>query len=203
LKKRLYYFLAPFLIFWFFSYASSSSFAEDNIKLPEVKPCKEGCMVPSDKDIEEKKNEKRCKKCDTCEIDDDEYCVYNQCYLDKQYRILKTILCLDEKQEQTIDNIYFNFKTDMEILCARYTVEKNKLLDMIAQDDCNYKRQLETVKDLRRSMKESVFEFKSDTRDKLCKNQRKEFKKFTKYQKKKIKKIIKYSAIYKFPCSEN
>ena len=52
-----------------------------------------GCAVQC-----EKKNKKACEQ----EIDDDEYCTYNQCYFDRQFRKMKRALCLTRSQENFI-----------------------------------------------------------------------------------------------------
>ena len=75
------------------------------------------------------------KKMERCSIEDDEYCTYNQCYFDKQFKKLKNALCLTSKQETCIDTLYKNFKSDMEVYHSRYRVQKNKLLEMIECDN--------------------------------------------------------------------
>ena len=148
----------------------------------------------------ENSNKINQEECTQCTIEDDEYCIYNQCYFDRQYRNLKIMLKLSENQEACIDNIYNNFKTDMEIYCARYTKEKDKLLEMIALDNECYKEQEHIVEDIKKDIKEKYNDFFQDVKEKLCKNQLKTFKCFKKEQKRKIKKILKYAKVYKFPC---
>jgi hypothetical protein len=153
----------------------------------------------SKKDFEKSDEEKRT--CDKCEIEnDDEYYTYNQCFFDKQYRKMKIKLCLTRRQENCIDKIYRNFKTDMESYYTKYKNEKNKLLEMIECDNDCQKEQRKTLKEIKKETKEKCKELKEDIKDQLCKNQRSDFKKFQKEEKKKMKKIIKYGAIYKFPC---
>ncbi len=141
------------------------------------------------------------QQCEKCTMDDDEYCVYNQCYFDKQYRLLKINLQPTEKQENDLDNIYMNFKQDLEIQCERYSKEKNKLLELIAQDNKHIKEQKDLVNYIKSDIKEKYKDYLSDTNEILYKDQRKIFKKFRRNQDKKIKMIKKYGAIYKFPCS--
>ncbi|MBR2069547.1 MAG: hypothetical protein IJ877_07285 [Candidatus Gastranaerophilales bacterium] len=141
------------------------------------------------------------KPCEKCKVEDDEYCIYNQCYFDKQYRLLKQELQPNANQENCLDNIYMNFKQDLEILCERYTKEKDKLLDLISKDVKCIKEQKNTVHDIQTDIKEKYKDYLSDTNEILCKNQKKIFKSFKKDQNKKIKKIKKYGAVYKFPCS--
>lgn len=181
MKKILFSFLAMSLL-------CSVSFAnccEDNTKAPFDR-CKNEQEQP--------------QKCDKCTLEDDEYCVYNECFFDKQYRKMKTALCLTKQQENCIDNIYRNFKSDMETSSARYRVEKNKLLEMIeCNNDC-YKDQIKHLKNLRKDNKEKIKDFRDDVKEQLCGSQRSEFRKFQREQKRKMKKIVKYGAIYKLPC---
>ena len=147
-----------------------------------------------------KTHQNEISKCEKCIVEDDEYCIYNQCYFDKQYRLMKNELQLSESQEECIDNIYQNFKTDLEILCARYQCEKERLLELIAQDGF-YSRQKHLVKDIKQDIKEKYKDYIKDVRNNLCRKQKKKYNKFVRKQKKKIKAIVKYGAIYKFPCS--
>lgn len=141
------------------------------------------------------------KKCEKCAIEDDEYCVYNQCYFDKQYRLLKTKLNLIDNQENCLDNIYMNFKEDLEIQCTRYANEKNKLLEMIALDKKCLSEQKNIVKDIQKDIREKYKDYLKDSNEILCRSQKKIFKKFKRRQNRKIKQIKTYGAIYKFPCS--
>lgn len=142
------------------------------------------------------------EKCDQCQIDDDEYFVYNQCFFDKQFRKMKTELCLDAEQETRINNIYKNFKSDLETTYNRYRIEKNKLLEMIACDDECYKKQANTLKHIQKDIKEKFSDYIDDIKEQLCKNQRSCFRKFVRREKNKMKEIMKYGAIYKLPCVE-
>lgn len=142
------------------------------------------------------------KDCDKYLIEnDDEYCIYNQCYFDKQYRKMKNHLCLTKKQENCIDNIYRNFKIDMEILHSKYRIQKNKVLSMIdCEKNCS-KDEIEYLKELKKDSKELLKDLKNEIQEQLCKEQKKKFKKFIKCERKKMKKIIKYAPVYKLPCS--
>lgn len=142
------------------------------------------------------------EKCDQCQIEDDEYFIYNQCYFDKQFRKTKLALCLDSKQETRIDNIYKNFKSDLETTFNRYKNEKNKLLEMIACDDPCYKKQIKHIKHIKKDIKEKFNDYIDDIKEQLCPRQRSCFRKIEKAQKRKLKEIIKYGAIYKLPCVE-
>ncbi len=140
--------------------------------------------------------------CDKCSVDDDEYCVYNQCFFDKQYKKMKKDLCLTKKQEACIDNIYKNFKSDMEAHHAKYRMEKDKLLNMIeCNNDC-WKDQAKVLKEMRKEAKEKCKDFRDEVKEQLCKNQYSDFRKFQRTEKRKMKKLIKYGAVYKFPCTD-
>ncbi|MBQ8847825.1 MAG: hypothetical protein IJ003_02675 [Candidatus Gastranaerophilales bacterium] len=142
------------------------------------------------------------KKCDKCTIEDDEYCIYNQCFFDKHYKRMKKALCLSAKQENNIDKIYKCFKTDMENQHLKYRITKNKLLDMLeCENDC-YKEQIKALKELKKETKEKLKDYKEDIKEQLCKNQYKDYRKFLRHEKRKMKKIVKYSAVYKFPCTD-
>ena len=140
------------------------------------------------------------KDCDKCAIEDDEYCIYNECYFDKQYRLLKSELNLLEEQERKTDNIYKICKLDMEALCAKYKDEKNKILKLIACDNMNWKEETKKLDKLKDEIKIRFICFEDDIKEVLNKHQYKKFKCFKKEQKEKIKLIIKYGAVYKFPC---
>ncbi len=148
------------------------------------------------------KNSIEKTQCNKCTIDDDEYCIYNQCFFDKQYRKMKSALCLTQEQENCIDNIYKNFKSDLESTHNRYRIEKNKLLGMIECDSDCYKEQEKLTKEIAKSFKEKCKDFRSEVKEQLCKNQHSAYRKFQREEKKKMKKLIKYSAVYKFPCSD-
>lgn len=157
-------------------------------------------IVGANEQIKDNSNCLKEQKCDKCMIDDDEYCVYNQCFLDKQYRKMKRELCLTKNQETKTDNIYRAFKTDMEGRCNRYRIEKNKLLEMIeCNNDC-YKDQIKVLKKMKKETKERIKDYGDDIKEQLCKNQYSDYRKFKRNQKRKMKKIIKYGAIYKLPC---
>lgn len=168
------------------------------------------CAVEQKKSTCDDKNyeKKDCKetdhtsKCNKCLVDDDEYCVYNECFFDKHYRKMKKALCLSQSQETAIDNIYRNFKADMELQHTRYRNEKNKLLEMIeCQNDC-WKEQRNKVKEICKETKEKCKEFNEDIKEQLCKDQYGDFRRFKRQEKRKMKKIIKYGAIYKLPCKD-
>ncbi len=148
------------------------------------------------------KNPTQQSQCNKCTIDDDEYCIYNQCFFDKQYRKMKNELCLTEKQENCIDNIYKNFKSDLESTHNRYRIEKNKLLEMIECDSTCYKEQAKLTKEIAKSAKTKCKDFRDEVKEQLCKNQYSAFRKFQRQEKRKMKKLIKYGAIYKFPCAD-
>ena len=140
------------------------------------------------------------ENCDKCVVEDDEYCVYNECYFDKQYRKLKTELCLSENQEKKFDNIYKIYKLDMEALCAKYKDEKNKILKMIACDNPLWKDKTKHLDKLKEDIRVRYICFEDDIKELLTKCQYAEFKQFKKAQREKIKLIVKYGAVYKFPC---
>lgn len=158
----------------------------------------------SENEINQKENSSKtsvCKKCcDKCTIEDDEYCIYNQCYFDKHFRKMKKYLCLSKKQEENIDKIYKNFKSDMENQHLKYRNAKNTLLTMIeCEKDC-YKNQIKLVKEIQKETIEKCKDFRSDIKEQLCKNQYADFNKFQRCEKRKMKKIEKYSRIHKLPC---
>ncbi len=153
----------------------------------------DNCLNQSDK----------ASQCDKCLTDDDEYCIYNQCYSDKHFRWMKKKLCLTSQQECNIDSIYKKFKSDMEVLCSRYRVQKNRVLDMIERSDKYYKEEAYELKELRIQMKNRVNRFKHDVKYQLCQNQYKAFRKFIRQEKRRLKRIKKYGAIYKLPCNKN
>ena len=146
------------------------------------------------------KDPKSKQNCDKCVIDDDEYCVYNECYFDKQYRKMKIDLSLSEKQEIYIDNLYKIYKLETEALCAKYAEEKNKILSYIACDNPCWKGKTKNLKRLKNDIKVRYICFEEDITDLLDKCQYKKFKKFKKEQREKIELILKYGAVYKFPC---
>ena len=137
-----------------------------------------------------------------CAIEDDEYCVFNECYFDKHFKKMKKELCLSKKQETCIDKIYKDFKRTMESKHEKYRKEKNKLLEMIeCNNDC-YKNQIKVVKEIKKEIKECCKQFREDIKEQLCKSQYGNYRKFLRNEKRKMKKIIKYGAIYKLPCKD-
>lgn len=164
------------------------------------------CSCSKTKDLQNRKtntcDKDYTQKCDKCIVDDDEYCIYNQCYFDKQFRLMKTRLCLNKQQECNIDSIYKKFKSDMEFLHARYTNQKNKVLTRIVCTKDDYKEYLCELKDIKKEMKDRLKCFKSDVKQQLCKSQYKAYRKFNRQEKRRIKRIAKYGAIYKFPCTD-
>ena len=188
-----------------FCSVSNANSCQNCPKMPSDNNC--GHKNECQKTIQKDKCENSCDKKEACEkscleqeIDDDEYCTYNQCFFDKRYRKLKTALCLTEKQETCLDNYYQNFKADMENQHAKYRNCKNELLKAIECEKGCYKDRKQALKEIKKDTKEKCKDFKEEVNDLLCKNQRKEFKKFQKQEGKKMKKIIKYASIYKFPC---
>ena len=116
---------------------------------------------------------------------------------------MKKKLCLTSQQESNIDSIYQKFKSDMEVLCSRYRVQKNRVLDMIECSDKYYKEEAYELKEIRKQMKNRANRFKHDVKYQLCQNQYKAFRKFVRQEKRRLKRIKKYGAIYKFPCNKN
>jgi len=160
--------------------------------------CAKDCEKP---EYRAKDCENKCLNgCDN--IDDDEYCTFNQCYFDKKFKKMKTTLCLSKKQECQIDAIYKQFKSDMEILHSKYRVEKTKLLEMLACDNDCYKDQVKVLKDIKKSAKQKCKDFKDEVKEQLCKDQYGAYRKYQRQEKRKFKKIIKYGAIYKLPCTD-
>ena len=139
-------------------------------------------------------------KCEQCKIEDDEYCIYNQCYFDRQYRALKDSLKLSSNQENDLDNIYLNFKGDLEIQCDKYIKCKNMLLDSIARNEKHLKQEKNNVRYVKRDINEKYKNYLSDSRNVLNKKQKRTFNKFNRQEKRKIRQIRKYGAIYKYPC---
>lgn len=148
------------------------------------------------------KDDCKSKNNDKYLISDDEYCIYNQCFFDKQYRKMKKELCLSDEQEKCIDIIYKKFKSDMEILYTKYRIQKNILLDKLACGNDCIDEDVENLKDIRRYFKENLKDYKSNLKLQLCKEQCKKFNKFIRHEKRTMKKIIKYGAVYKFPCTK-
>ena len=197
--KRKLLFLAIFTLIWS---VSSANCSECDKKMFENNSCEYQEKSKEENNCKNKTDEKNSEAaCDKCEIEnDDEYCVFNQCYFDKHYRKMKKTLCLTKRQESCIDKLYKAFKIDMEASCCKYRNEKNKLLEMIECDKDCQKEQIKILKELKKENIEKLKDLKEEIKEQLCKSQRSEYKKFIKYEKKKMKKIIKYSAVYKLPC---
>ncbi len=140
------------------------------------------------------------ENCDKCYVEDDEYCIYNQCYFNKHYRIMKTKLSLTQKQESEIDNLYKKFKSDMETLYSRFRVQKNRILEMIDLSNKCYKEEISELTYLKKQMKIRLKRFNNDVEQLLCTGQIKTFNKIKRHEKRKMKKLLKYGAIYKLPC---
>lgn len=159
-------------------------------------PCRDNCNC-------EKKNcerEKCAKTCDKCSIDDDEYCIFNQCWLDKHYRKMKIALCLSQKQENCIDNIYKNFKADMENQHMKYIKAKNNLLKTIECNNNCTKEQKRILKSIKKETREKIRDFEDEIKQQLCKDQIRKFNKFQRCEKRKMKKLVKYGKVIKLPC---
>ncbi len=189
MKKFLFSFLA-FLMFTSVSFATCTQDCEKNIKKPSY-----NCEKSKNLEVENK------SKCDFCPTDDDEYCEYNQCFFDKRFRRLKEKLCLSKKQETMADNLYTSYKSDMESICNKYRIQKNKVLDMIECHNQCWKDERKVLKEIKNEAKERTAYFKDDLKEILCKNQYRELKRYERSQKKKMRRIIKYGAIYKLPCT--
>lgn len=144
--------------------------------------------------------EKCAEGCYKCELEDDEYFTYNQCFFDKKYRIMKELLCLSDKQEECIDNIYLNFKADMENIYFKYKKEKENLLNNFCFNCFYAKESKRNLKEYKNEAKEKYKDFKTEIKEKLCDNQKKELDKFLNKEKRNMAKLKKYCVIYKFPC---
>ena len=206
MKKNLF-FLLTFMIFL---PVSSVWGFENNEKIFPSDYCSQNGECYCKKEKNKCKNstckeriEKKCENtCDKCEIEDDEYCVYNQCYMDKHYRKMKKGLNLSYEQEENIDNCYKNFKIDFESWCLKYKNSKNKLLDLIECEHRCYKNQEKIVKELKKELKEIMKDYMDEVKLLLCKEQKSKFNNLVKGEKSKFKKIKKYSAVYKLPCTD-
>lgn len=146
-------------------------------------------------------NEKRTETCSECELEDDEYFTYNQCFFDKKYRKIKENLILNDKQEEYIDNIYLNFKADMENLYFKYKKEKEKMLSSFSCNCFCAKESKRNLKEYKNEAKEKYKDFKAEVKEKLCKSQKKKFNTFLNKEKKNLAKLKKYCIVYKFPCT--
>ena len=162
----------------------------------ECEDCKKESSSNEQKHCKESKN-----SCNSLEIDDDEYFVYNQCFFDKQYRNLKRTLCLTKRQEECIDSLYKNFKADMDNIHSRYRSSREDLLIAMDSNCSSLKEKKHRLREIKREAKEKTKDFKEEIKEYLCKKQISEFKHFQKIEKRKIKKLAKYCTVYKFPCS--
>jgi len=206
MKKRLFI----LTVMTFFCFVSSANCNENFKEVSSDCSCKSGeqsqkednknCNKSEDIQKKDYKNNKISECSCEDELEDDEYCTYNQCFFDKQYRNMKRILCLTRRQENCIDNYYRNFKSDMEKLCDDYKNEKNKLLKIIECNEGCYKEQKRNLKEIKSEAKEKIKDFREDIKDQLCKSQRNDFRKFQREEKRKVKKLMKYCKVYKFPC---
>jgi len=205
MKKRL--FLIAFLAL-ICSVSSANNF-KNNQEMSNTCSCKcqNNCKNENPKNNEKNSLNKQnaCKEnqttCSKCEIeDDDEYFTYNLCYFDKQFRNMKRELCLTRRQEKYIDNIYKNFKYDMENLFFKYQNERNKLLANFECNCINKKENKRKLKEYKKEAKEKYKDFKEEIKEQLCKKQLSQFRKFQREEKRKISKIKKYCIVYKFPC---
>ena len=206
MKKRLFL----FGILLFFCSVSWASDCENSEKMPvaPVSKCENQCEEENEKINEKNSFNKQdsCQKDKTIskewEIEDDEYFTYNQCFFDKQFRKMKSILCLTRRQENLIDKLYLNFKTDMERLHFKYQKERDCLLKNLECNCVSKRENKRNLKEYKKEAKEKYNDFKYEIRELLCKKQRKEFRNFQKEEKRKISKIKKYCVIYKFPCEK-
>lgn len=200
MKKKIFL-IGVLLFFYSVSWANN---CENNQKISDAPccECKNECQEKLQKNScdEEKCDKKDKEKLDKFEIEDDEYFTYNQCFFDKRYRKMKSVLCLTKRQESCMDSIYNNFKSDMENLYDKYRIQRDKLLKNIECEQCQYKENKKCLKELKREAKEKYKDFKQDIEELLCKKQKSDFRKYQKGEKRKIKKIAKYSKVYKFPC---
>lgn len=187
MKKIMFSFVA-------FSLLASVSFADCACSKATTAP-----QNPCSKNIEcEKTLPPTCEE-NKCNIEDDEYCTYNECFFDKKFKNMKKALCLTQNQECIIDGLYKDFKADMENYHAKYRTIKNEILEAIECNEC-YSENVETLKDLKKDVKERCKCFKKDVKNQLCKDQYSDYRKYQREQKKKMKKIAKYGKIYKLPC---
>ena len=195
--------LLLFGIFVFFCSVSSASNYKNNQKMFIAFDCK--CKNKSQDERQEnscnKENFYQKNKIEKrmLEIEDDEYYTYNQCFFDKRFREMKLYLGLTQRQESCFDDIYLNFKTDMEKIYLRYCSQRDEVLRSI-QCDCASQEQKRCLKEIEKEAKEKYKDFKEELEDQLCKNQKNGFRKFQREEKRKIKRIAKYCKVYKFPC---
>ena len=200
MKKKL--FLAGILIF--FCSVSWGNNCKNNQEMPTASccECKNECNEKYKKNSHNKEEfyKENEKEYNSLEIEDDEYFTYNQCFFDKRYRKMKRKLCLTRRQETCIDEIYSNFKADLENLYFNYRKKRDELLKAIECNNSNYKEYKNSLKALKSEAKEKYKELKQEIEEHLCKNQKNDFRKFQRKEKRQIRKIAKYSNIYKFPC---
>lgn len=191
----------------FFCSVSSANNCESCKKMLSTSNCRcenehQNENEKENQNIEQSIPKKEKRTCQNCEIEeDDEYFTYNQCYFDKEFRKMKRMLCLTQRQEKCIDKIYLNFKTDIEKLHENFKNKREKLI-------CAYENNCKSQKELKNELKEHKSEakekykvFNDDIKEHLCKKQLKDFKKFQKEEKRKFNKLKKYCVVYKFPCS--
>ena len=153
---------------------SSANCSSCNQKMPEKSPCEKHSQCNCDKKTDSCKEDtiyKNDKKCDKCLEEDDEYCIYNECYFDKHYRKMKKELCLTRNQENCIDELYKKFKADMEVLQTKYRIQKNKVLENIECENECAKDDINDLKDIKRDIKETISDYSKDVKKHLCKNQ--------------------------------
>ena len=75
------------------------------------------------------------------------------------------------------DDIYLNFKTDMEKIYLRYCSQRDEVLRSI-QCDCASQEQKRCLKEIEKEAKEKYKDFKEELEEQLCKNQKNGFRKF-------------------------
>jgi len=191
-------------ILMFFCSVSWGSDCKNNQKMPNTSDCR--CQNINEKEIKKEQNDNQTytkednkKNCEQFEIEDDEYFTYNQCFFDKQYRKMKRDLCLTRRQEKCIDDIYQNFKYDMENLHFKYQKEKTCLFSAL-ECNCSCLKNKRNLKKYKKEAKEKYKDFKNEIKELLCKSQKTAFRKFQREEMRKIRKIRKYCIVYKFPC---
>ena len=200
MKKKLFLF-GLFVFFCSVSYANN--FKDNKINL--VAFCNESKNEIQEKFEKNSIDKENCnkenqKERDEFKIDDDEYFTYNQCFFDKKYRKMKNLLCLTRRQEACIDEIYSNFKADMESLFFRHKESKEAFLKAYECKECDLKEHKKLLNEIKKEAREKCKDFKQEIEEHLCKNQKKCFKKFQRKEKRSLKRIAKYSKVYKFPC---
>ncbi|MBR5303593.1 MAG: hypothetical protein IKU37_02050 [Candidatus Gastranaerophilales bacterium] len=200
MKKKLFLFGIT-MLFCSVSFASSFK-GNENFFGSFNEECKTECQ--------KKLQENSCNKKNICKesqnkyaeykIDDDEYFTYNQCFFDKKYRNMKKNLCLTKRQEECIDMVYSNFKTDMEALHSRYREARDNFLREYECNKSNCKAYKKCLNETKKEIKEKCKDFKGEIEEYLCKKQKSDFRRYNRAEKRNFKKIAKYSKVYKFPC---